>query len=353
MSSYGLLAAAVAAVLGMATPALAAPPPACVAEEMQAVGFSGVAYAVRGGAPVVSEARGDGITTQTRFNVGSLNKMFTAVAVAQLVDAGKARFEDPVGRRLPGLPPSLAAVTLHQLLTHTSGAGNYFVPQNRAAIRAARTATDLVPLVAAQPLEFEPGTKMAYSNSGYVLLGALVERLSGKSYAEYMQEKVFAPGGMTATSLEAGPDTAVAMTRMNPATGSEGGDLRPSPMSGGFGSPAGGAYSTAGDLARFAEALLANRLTRADTTRLLITPKALPGTGQAGGYGYGFTVAGEGPDRRVGHGGGSAGVNAELAAFPARNLIVAVLANRDPPAATRVARALEAALIGASCPTGA
>ena len=131
--------------------------------------------------------------------------MFTAVAIGQLVDAGKLRFEDPLGRHLPGLPPALAAVTLHQLLTHTSGAGNYFMPQNRAAITAARTAADLVPLIAAQPLEFEPGSKMAYSNSGFVLLGAVVEKVSGQTYERYVADHVFKPAGMASTSLRRGP----------------------------------------------------------------------------------------------------------------------------------------------------
>jgi CubicO group peptidase (beta-lactamase class C family) len=333
--------------------------PGCVAAEMDAVAFSGVVYAARDGKPIVSEARGvtgatpqGAITADTTFNIGSLNKMFTAVAIGQMADAGKLRFDDALGRHLPGLPPALAAVTIHQLLTHTSGAGNYFVPQNRAAITAARTATDLVPLISSQPLAYEPGSKMEYSNSGFVLLGAVIEKLSGQAYEQYVADHVFKPAGMSSTSLRPGPSTALAMTRMDPATGTSTGDLRASPMAAAFGSPAGSGFSSAGDLVRFADALLANRLTKPETTRLLITHKVAPeggAGGSRGGYGYGFTVAGEGDNLKVGHGGGTAGVNAELAVFPARRLVIAVLANRDPPAATRVERALESALIGGAC----
>ena len=345
------VATAAATLLGYAPATAAATLPPCVATEMAAQGFSGAVYAARDGRPVVSETRGRvagpssaAITPETTFNVGSLNKMFTAVAIGQLVDAGKVRFDDPLGRRLPGLPPALAAVTIHQLLTHTSGAGNYFVPKNRAVIAAARTAADLVPLISAEPLEFAPGSKQAYSNSGFVLLGAVVEKVSGLAYEQYVAEHVFRPAGMGSTSLRRGADAAVPMTRMDPATGTRSGELRPSPMAGAFGSPAGGGFSTVGDLARFAEALVSNRLTRPETTRMLTSPKAV-----SNGYGYGFTVAGEGDDLRIGHGGGTAGVNAELAILPARRLVVAVLANRDPPIATKVERALEAALIRGSC----
>jgi CubicO group peptidase (beta-lactamase class C family) len=348
---------ALAAAL-FAAPA-AAQIPACVAAEMDALAFSGAVHAVRDGRPALTEARGSlgeassaAITAETTFSVGSLNKMFTAVAIGQLVDAGKLRFDDPLGRRVGGLPPALAKVTLHQLLTHTSGAGNYFVSKNRGVIASARTAADLVPLIAAEPLQFEPGSKQAYSNSGFVLLGAVVEQVTGQTYESYVSENIFKPAGMGATSLRRGPSTATPMTRMDPATGERSGDLRPSPMSPAFGSPAGSAFSTVADLARFADALMANRLTRPETTRTLTSLKVAPEPGAAGsrgGYAYGFTVSGEGDDLRIGHGGGSGGVNAELAIYPARSLVVAVLANRDPPAATRVARALESAMITVSC----
>src|SRR5687768_11004557 len=147
--------------------------------------------------------RRDAITPETRFNIASTGKMFTAVAIGQLADAGKLRFDDPVGRHLPDLPAEMKAITIDQLLTHRSGLRDYFQPKNRATMQSARTAADLLPIAIADGLAFAPGTAQAYSNSGFVMLGAIVEKLSGLAFADYLQRRVFAPAGMTATTLDA------------------------------------------------------------------------------------------------------------------------------------------------------
>src|SRR5688572_6581320 len=142
--------------------------------------------------------------------------MFTAVAIGQLADSGKLRFDDPVGRHLPDLPAELRAITVDQLLTHRSGLRDYFQPKNRAAMQSARTATDLLPIAIADGLAFAPGSAQAYSNSGFVVLGAIVERLSGLRFADYLQRRVFATAGMAETSLDGTAPRAVPMTRMSP-----------------------------------------------------------------------------------------------------------------------------------------
>ena len=140
----------------------------------------------------------------TRFNLASAGKMFTAVAVAQLIDAGKVHLDDAIGRHLDGLTPRTAAVTVRQLLTHSSGLGNFFVPENLPAIAKARTVSDLLPLVAAENPEFAPGARFQYSNSGFLLLGRLIETASGESYDKYLATHVFAPAGMVNSGLETG-----------------------------------------------------------------------------------------------------------------------------------------------------
>jgi CubicO group peptidase (beta-lactamase class C family) len=166
---------------------------------------SGAVLVAKDGQPLLEQAYGladrestiDN-TVDTKFNIGSVGKMFTAVAIAQLVQQGKLAFNDPIGKYVFGFPPAIAnKVTIHQLLTHTSGLGD--VLRNRADVEKARTVSDLIELIVKAPLEFEPGTRFGYSNSGFVVLGAVVERLSGQSYYDYVREQIFKPAGMTNT----------------------------------------------------------------------------------------------------------------------------------------------------------
>lgn len=342
-----------------------APPPtaieelrACIADRSARDEFSGAMLVAEQGRPLWEQAFGHADaagrianTPDTRFNIGSMGKMFTAVAIGQLADAGRLRFDDPIARHLPGLPPDVGAVTIDQLLTHRSGLRDYFRPGNRPAIQSARTAADLLPVALADGLAFAPGSAFAYSNSGYVVLGAIVERLSTLSYPDYLQQRIFAPAGMTATSLDATVERAAAMTRRGPGGAGGEGALRPAPPIGpAQGSPAGGAVSTVRDLLRFAEALRLHRLTRAETTEMLwrahhVTPVEAGGEGRAS-YGYGFNRLDLDGTRLVGHGGGSIGINAHLEIDPERGRVVVVLANRDPPAATEALRAARRALLG-------
>jgi D-alanyl-D-alanine carboxypeptidase len=327
---------------------------ACLARA--GAGFNGAVYVRRRGV-VTERAFGAAdalgtipVTERTRFNMGSASKMLTAVAIGRLVDQGRVAFDAPVGRYLPDLPPETAKITLAQLLNHTSGLGDYFSPVNATAIAKARTATDLLPLALVEPPAFAPGTRRAYSNAGFVVLGAVVEKVSGLTYGAYLQREIFAPLGMKRTGPYGGVGAA-AMTRMGPS-GDGSGAARPAPALVEVMSPAGGVYSTPSDLARFLTALSDGRLLRPETSATLLTPRAAPG-GSPSVYGYGFGVA-ETPFRRVGHNGGAPGVNAEVWLYPASGDEIIVLANQDPPAATRLFRALEPAVIAAdpasACP---
>lgn len=162
--------------------------------------FSGVILMARDRVPFYREAFGLASRRfqipnlpDTRFNLGSMNKMFTAVAIAQLAEKGRLSFQDPVGRYLKGWidPESAQKITLHHLLTHTSGLGSYFNERFWKASRALyRKVEDFRALVAEEKPEFEPGSGWRYSNTGFLLLGAVIERVTGQSYFDYVRENI-------------------------------------------------------------------------------------------------------------------------------------------------------------------
>lgn len=322
--------------------------PRCMAAAADQLAFNG-AVLVRQGEFVVRRSFGsaDGqgrepVASSTRFNIGSAGKMFTALAVAILVDRGAVALDAPIGRYLDDLPPAMAAITVAQLLDHTSGLGDYLVPANRAAIESATTASQLLPVAIASPLAFVPGSRRAYSNSGFVVLGAIVEKVSRRTYAEFVQREILDALGMADTRLD-GSGAAEPMTRMSPA-----GPLarpQPSPFRGQRASPAGGLVSTVDDMSRFVSALGDERLVRRATLERFFSPRPEP-AGGLGQYGLGFNVR-TSPRLRIGHGGGAPGVNAEVAAFPGSGWQLIALSNNDPPAATRLVQVLESAVFAA------
>lgn len=278
------------------------------------------------------------IGVDTRFRFGSMGKMFTAVAIAQLAQAGKVGFEEPLGKYLPDYPNvEMARATLHQLLTHTAGAGDIFGPEfmeRRAQLRELR---DYVALFGSRAPAFPPGSRHQYSNYGYILLGRVIEAVSGQSYDTYVREHVFAPADMKSTDNQ--PETAQVSGLAIPYASRPGEPLRSAldtlPWRG---TSAGGGYSTVGDLQKFAEALLAYRLLDPAHTRLVLAGKVdTPRPGLR--YAYGFEEATlPGGLRRIGHGGGAPGMNGVLSIYPDLGCVVVVLANRDPPSAMAIDR---------------
>jgi D-alanyl-D-alanine carboxypeptidase len=281
-------------------------------------------------------------TIRTRFRIGSMNKMFTAVATLQLVQAGKVKLTAPLGTYLRDYPNRQVAtrVTIHQLLTHTGGTGDIFGPEFDAHRTKLRTLADYVKLYGKRGPEFEPGSQWAYSNYGFILLGAVIEKVTGQSYYDYVQQHIYAPAGMTRTGSP--PENQAVAGRSIGYTKSSGTtawvpntDTLPY-----RGTSAGGGYSTVEDLARFARALLSHKLLSPDSTTLLITGKvnARPGARYAYGFEDGRDAHGNG---WVGHGGGAPGMNGDLKIYPKTGYVVAVLANLDPPAAQRISEYLD------------
>jgi D-alanyl-D-alanine carboxypeptidase len=307
-------------------------------ERAQAGEFAGAVLVARHGKILLQDAwgradrkAGTANTPATRFRIGSMNKMFTAVATLQLAEAGKLKLDDPIGQHLPGYPNKQVAarVTVRHLLTHTGGTGDIFGPQfdqHRLQLREHR---DYLKLYGSRGLSFEPGARFEYSNYGFVLLGALIEQVSGESYDDYVGDHVFRPAAMRSTgalpeSVEV-PERAVGYLRLSP-----GGAWEPNTYTLPWrGTAAGGGYSTVGDLLRFAQALGSGRLlskaTLAEATR--------PHQQQ---YGYGFDVQGQGRLASYGHGGGAPGMNGELRVFPQLGYVVVALSNLDPPAASEM-----------------
>jgi D-alanyl-D-alanine carboxypeptidase len=305
--------------------------------------FSGTVLVTRHGQTVFEGAYGladreAGIPNSllTQFRVASMNKMLTAVSVLQLVQAGKVQLHAPLGTYLPDYPNAAlaAAVTIHHLLTHTGGTGDIFGSQfmvNRASLREIK---DYIDLYGTRSVLFPPGSQWAYSNYGFMLLGAVIERVSGMTYDAYVTEHVLMPAGMTATGAAPEdslvPGRAVGYTKeLVPGTLVSNAPTLPY-----RGTPAGGWYSTVGDFARFAVALREHRLLDAAHTALALGGKVtiVPGVQ----YAYGFTDRVQAGRRLVGHNGGDAGMNGELTFEPNGGYVIVVLSNFDPPAASLI-----------------
>jgi D-alanyl-D-alanine carboxypeptidase len=241
---------------------------------------------------------------------------------------------DAVGKYLTEYPNKDIAskVTIHQLLTHTGGTGDIFGPEFDAHRRELRTLQDYVNLYGNRAPKFEPGSRWEYSNYGFILLGAIIEKVSGQSYYDYVREHVYVPAGMTSTGSEpedkAVSDRSVGYTKMESTAWTPNTDTLPY-----RGSSAGGGYSTVEDLARFADALQGHKLLDALYTEMLTSGK--PGTPDRS-YAYGFEDRMFNSTRCFGHGGGAPGMNGDLKICPGTGYVIAVLANLDPPAANRV-----------------
>lgn len=239
----------------------------------------------------------------------------------------------PLGTYLPDYPTRAIAqqVTIHHLLTHTGGTGDIFGPDFDAHRLTLKTLGDYVTLYGSRNPAFAPGARWEYSNYGFVLLGRVIEAVSGQTYYDFVREHVFFPAGMTATGFEPEdvevPGRAQGYMRSGTAWVSNRETL---PYRG---TSAGGGYSTVGDLVRFLVALLDNRLLNAKYTALLTTGKT---KALGSDYAYGFRDVTENGVRRIGHSGGAPGMSGDLRIFPDDAYVIVVLANIDS-AATRVA----------------
>jgi CubicO group peptidase (beta-lactamase class C family) len=315
----------------------------------EAEAFSGTALLARNGEVLFEAARGvadrnHGVPMRldSKLNLGSMNKMFTAVVIGQLVDEGKLSFQDPVSRFLGGkgwTKADLSTVHVEHLLSHTSGLGSYFNDAyQRMARQLLRKVDDYKPLVAEETPAFEPGTKWQYSNTGMLLAGAVIEAVTGQDYFDVVRERVYAKAGMPNSDCYdidlVVPNLAIGYSRERTAS-------RAAWRANTFehvirGGPAGGGYSTARDLLAFAEAMRKGRLVSAATAERLWSAK--PELGSPG-YGFGFGVGRDSLGRSAGHSGGFSGISSVLDIYLDTGWTVVVLSNTDggmPPVAEKL-----------------
>ncbi|UCE10892.1 MAG: beta-lactamase family protein [Candidatus Thorarchaeota archaeon] len=280
-------------------------------------------------------------TIETKFNLGSLNKIFTKVAILQLMQESMLELDDRVEKFLPDYPSdAVKRSTVRHLINHTSGLGHYWTQKFRASNGNLRTVDDFVRLFQDDLLLFEPGERKEYSNNGYVLLGKVIEILSGQSYYNYIKDRIYKLAGMHSTdhfeldSLE--PDLATGYTIHKddgccPESREQ--ELRNNIFTiGSKGSPAGGGFSTVHDMLRFDIAAAENKLLAPEYSAMIFRP-----------------IDGE-PDsklpRLILQAGGAAGVSAFYAKYPYDGYIAVILSNYDPENTESVEKRIRDEIIG-------
>lgn len=278
---------------------------------------------------VADRNHGRSNTIDTKFNLASISKMFTAACILQLVEAGAISLDDTLDKYLQNYPNRDAAqrATIAHLLMHRSGIGNYWQRLEELEGRQPDSHSAYLPLFADIPLKHEPGSAFSYSNGGYVVLGLIIETVTGKSYYEHVQQAVFDRAGMASTGNWRQDDNVSG--RATPYMRSEekpgewvdcSSRLEPR------GSAAGGAWSTVGDMHRFAVALTRNRLLGSEMTRAFLQGRSET---PVGNYGYGIIEKNLNGTRLMGHSGGHYGVACELMMFPDLDTTCVVLTNGD------------------------
>jgi CubicO group peptidase (beta-lactamase class C family) len=319
---------------------------------VEADAFSGTVLVTERYRPLFSYAsgwtdreRGSVNRLDTRFNIGSIGKSFTATATMQLAEQGKLSLTDTIGQHLRDYPwPAADTITIHHLLTHRSGLPASFINDRFWALKdSLRLNRDYLQLFIDQPLAFEPGTMALYSNPGYVVLGAIIESVSGEEYSAYVRRHIYGPAGMNQTDwlTHDAQKIAVGYTLLNaPPTGER---QRAEPIHGAQAS--GGGWSTVRDLIQFALALQRGRLLSPANVEVLITGKESMEPSGPKVVAYGFLDRRVSGVRIIENSGGAPGINAALSFHPDSEYAVAVLANYDPPAATDVARTIERLLL--------
>jgi D-alanyl-D-alanine carboxypeptidase len=286
------------------------------------------------------------VTPQTVFRIGSITKQFTSSAVMQLVEQGKIGLDDDITKYLPNIPTHGRRVLVRHLLNHTSGIPSYtdVGPRFGAVMRLDLTHDSLVAMVSHDSLLFEPGTHFYYNNTGYFILGMLLEKVTGRPYGEYLAERLFAPNGLKSTvycdTRRLIPHRAQGYDRRR-----EGGFENAGFLSMDLPYAAGSLCSTVGDLVAWTGKLAAGQIVSAPSYKEMTTPVRFA-TGRPMTYGFGLAADTLGGRRVISHGGGINGFTSQLTYFPQDSLVVAVLGNTSSEAPGVVANAIVRAVLG-------
>ena len=270
------------------------------------------------------------VTAETKFRIGSISKQFTAAAILKLQEQGKLSVEDKLSKYYPDFPRG-GEVTLRHLLTHTSGIHSYTdKPGFMDSVTKPIKPDALVKSFENDPFDFHPGEKWSYCNSGFFLLGCIVEKVSGESYEEFLRKTFFEPLGMRNTGVHHSD-----AELKNVALGYDGGPKRAVNWDMSWAGGAGALYSTVGDLYRWNEAIFHYKILTAATLEAAFTPvktAANQGDNPDAGYGFGWAIAKFRGASEISHGGGLNGFTSFLLRLPGKNVTVAVLANGAPNA---------------------
>jgi CubicO group peptidase (beta-lactamase class C family) len=316
--------------------------------------FSGAVLVARGGQVIFEKGYGPADaewdipnTPQTKFRLGSVTKQFTAAAILLLQEQGKLSVQDPVCRFIAPCPEAWKPITVHHLLTHTSGIPNLTdFPDYRSTMGLPSPAAKTIERFSGKPLDFEPGSTFKYSNSGYIVLGFIVEKASAAPYAAFVSERILKPLQMADSGYD---DPAAVLPRRASGYGLDGDRLKNASyidmtVPGG----AGALYSTVEDLLKWDQALYGDRLLSAASREAMFTPFKQ-------NYAYGWTVAAPSPAtfgrRQIAHGGSINGFASYIARFPDDKVTVVVLSNLESARPAPIARDLAAIVFGESYET--
>ena len=262
-------------------------------------------------------------TPTTKFRLGSITKQFTAASILLLEERGKLKVEDPVKKYMPNAPAAWDKITIFHLLTHTSGIPSFTgFSDYESHETQAMTPGKLVEWFRDKPLEFEPGTKWNYSNSGYVLLGYLIEKISGQSYSDFVQQNIFTPLGMKDSGYDS--NSAIIAHRAAGYTPGKSGPVNAGFVHMSIPFSAGALYSTTEDLLRWEQGLFGGKVLKAESLSKMTTPFKQD-------YAFGLGVSTNNGHKMIAHDGGIQGFNTFLAYYPDDKLVVAVLANLNGP----------------------
>ena len=309
-------------------------------------GFSGSVLVARDGKPIFSKGYGMANiewnvpnSPQSVYRLGSVTKQFTAMAITMLQERGKLSVSDPLCKYIANCPDAWKPITVKNLLTHTSGVPNYteFPDFAKTTIMPTTTA-EMTDVLKTKPLDFAPDEKYAYSNSGYYLLGVIIEKVSGVTYADFLQENIFTPLGMKNTGYD--DPLKIIKNRASGYQRTAGKIMNASYMDLSVPYAAGSLYSTTGDLLLWDQALYTEKLVSKKSLDEIFTP-------YKSGYGYGWGIGKKFDRKEISHGGGIYGFATDISRFPDDKVTVIVLTNIQGSAAGRVSNDLAAIVFGA------
>ncbi len=303
--------------------------------------FMGTALVARGSQVLFSKGYGSADlewnipnAPNTKFRLGSVTKQFTAASILLLEERGKLNVSDPVKKYLPDAPAAWDKITLFHLLTHSSGIPNFTGFSDYSKLEPfAATPVDLVKRFRDKPLEFEPGEKFNYSNSGFVLLGYLIEKISGDSYEKFVRENIFTPLDMKDSGYDS--NSAIISRRASGYVNGKNGFENAGFVHMSIPHGAGALYSTTEDLLKWEQGLFGGKLLKPASLEKMTTPFK-------NNYAFGLGVETTGGHKVIAHGGGIEGFNTELEYYPEDKLTVVVLCNVNSGAPGEIARKLAA-----------